>query len=130
MQSKARRYSRRDALALMAKAASAAGAGVGLYRLTAGSRLPNLSYADSSVASHADLLETLQRASFRFFWEQASPATGLVKDRFAAHRPDTRTLSSIAATGFGLTTLCIGDSRGYQPRAQIRQRVVATLKFL
>jgi hypothetical protein len=45
-----------------------------------------------------------------FFWEQASPTTGQVKDRAVAAGNDTRTLSSIAATGFGLTALCISHS--------------------
>jgi hypothetical protein len=43
---------------------------------------------------------------------------------------DCRTLASIASTGFGLTSLCIADARGYQRQAQIRKRVVSTLTFL
>jgi hypothetical protein len=42
---------------------------------------------------------------------------------------DPRRMSSIAATGFGLTALCIADSRNYLPRAQIVERVRATLDF-
>ena len=53
-----------------------------------------------------------------------------MKDRALANGIDTRTVSSIAATGFGLTALCIGDRRGYQPRANIANRVRATLSFL
>jgi hypothetical protein len=32
-------------------------------------------------------------------------------------------MASIAATGFGLTALCIADRRGYLPHAQIVERV-------
>jgi len=65
-----------------------------------------------------------------FFWEQASVATGLVKDRAFAAGNDSRTLSSIAATGFGLSALCIVDQRGYADRSQIQARVLATLNFV
>jgi hypothetical protein len=39
-------------------------------------------------------------------------------------------MSSIAATGFGLTALCIGDRRGYRPSKEIKERVRTTLDFL
>jgi hypothetical protein len=75
-------------------------------------------------------LDQIQRASFLFFWEQASPTTGQVKDRALAAGNDTRTVASIAATGFGLTALCIGHKRGYGDAAQIQARVANTLNFL
>jgi hypothetical protein len=75
-------------------------------------------------------LDEIERAIFLYFWEQASSTTGLVKDRAFAAGNDTRTLSSIAATGFGLTALCIADQRGYMASADIAARVQATLTFL
>jgi hypothetical protein len=53
-----------------------------------------------------------------------------VKDRAFLNGNDTRTLSSIAATGFGLTALCIGDSRGYAKTSDIATRVRNTLQFI
>jgi hypothetical protein len=38
-------------------------------------------------------------------------------------------MASIAATGFGLTALCIADHRGYLPHAQVVERVKATLDW-
>ncbi|MFL6447221.1 MAG: glucoamylase family protein [Bryobacteraceae bacterium] len=75
-------------------------------------------------------LDELERASVLFFWEQANPETGLVKDRCHIRIDDNSIVSSIAATGFGLTALCIGEKRGYIPPAQARQRVLTTLRFL
>ncbi len=75
-------------------------------------------------------LDQIERASFLYFWEQASPTTGQVKDRALAAGNDTRTVASIAATGFGLTALCIADQRGYMENAAIIARVQATLKFV
>jgi len=85
--------------------------------------------APALLQSHASLLDEVQRAAFLFFWEQANPTTGLVKDRSKAEGSDPRTTASIAATGYGLTALCIADRRGWQDPAKIRQRVRNTLQF-
>jgi hypothetical protein len=80
--------------------------------------------------SDDEFLDQIQRAAFHFFWEQASAVTGQVKDRALAAGNDSRTVSSIAATGFGLTALCIGHKRGYSDAAQIKTRVATALDFL
>ncbi len=85
---------------------------------------------DGYPGTDNQLMEEIERAGFLFFWEQADVNTGQVKDRALAVGNDTRTVSSIAATGFGLTALCIGDQRGYQPHAAIVSRVQTTLDFL
>jgi hypothetical protein len=86
---------------------------------------------DGYPGTDDQLLEEIEKAGFLFFWEQADPTTGQVKDRaFAAGGNDNRPVSSIASTGFGLTALCIGDQRGYQPHAAIVSRVQNTLSFL
>jgi len=45
------------------------------------------------------LLDEIQRTAFDFFWYEANPKTGQVKDRALANGHDTRAMSSIAATG-------------------------------
>ena len=80
--------------------------------------------------SDDQFLDEIERAIFLYFWEQASPSTGQVKDRAFAAGNDTRTVSSISATGFGLTALCIADQRGYMTSANVVARVQATLSFL
>jgi hypothetical protein len=87
---------------------------------------------DSTSPSLLDdpLLEELERANFRFFWEQANPETGLVRDRFNVRQPGKSDLASIAATGFGLTALCIGEKREFISRLESQRRVLNTLRFL
>jgi len=75
-------------------------------------------------------LDELERASFRFFEEDAHPQTGLVKDRSRSDGSDGREIASIAATGFGLTALCIADQRGWLPPQHARGRARLTLRFL
>ncbi len=74
-------------------------------------------------------LQDLEAANFRYFWEQANPDTGIVRDRCNVRTPDKNELGSIAATGFGLTALCIGEKRGFISRADARERVLNTLRF-
>lgn len=76
------------------------------------------------------LLDDIERASFDFFWNEASPNTGQVKDRALTTGKGTERMASIAATGFGLSALCIGDRRGYRKPAEIKERVRKTLRFL
>ena len=77
-------------------------------------------------------LDEMERRACLYFIEQAGPATGQVLDRAANHsngQLDPRPMASIAATGFGLTALCIADYRGYHPRAQLLEQVRRTLRF-
>jgi len=74
-------------------------------------------------------LEEVERACFQFFWEAVNPHTGQVKDRCQAGGPDARKVASIAATGFGLSALCIADHRRWQESKKIRDRVRDTLRF-
>lgn len=85
---------------------------------------PTLSPADDAF------LEELEKANFRFFWEQGDPSTGLVKDRCNVRAADTSVVGSIASTGFGLTAICIGEKRGYVAPGEARHRVLTTLRFL
>ena len=85
----------------------------------------------NSLSPEDDLfLDEVEQVAFRFFWEQGSPQTGLVKDRCNVRGNDTSEVASIAATGFGLTALCIGEKRGWVPHSEAHDRVLTTLHFL
>ena len=124
-------WTRRELFRKLGKAAGASSLAC-LARILAGCGGSSTSAppGDGFPGTDDQLMEEIEKAGFLFFWEQADPNTGQVKDRALAAGNDTRTISSIAATGFGLTVLCIGDQRGYQPSADISARVLATLNFL
>jgi len=90
----------------------------------------------SPTGADLSFLDALEQQGCLYFWEQASPVTGQVLDHAANNLsgqidPST-TQASIAATGFGLTALCIADQRGYLTgvtHAQIVARVQTTLSF-
>jgi hypothetical protein len=89
---------------------------------------PKLSRDDNAF------LEDLTKRGCMYFFEQADQASGQVLDRAANKISNgafdkARSIASIAATGFGLSALCIADQRKYFPADQIKTRVQATLQF-
>ena len=88
---------------------------------------------DVFSARDQSFLEDLERRSFQYFWEHAGASTGLVLDRTRTDGlpadEDHRTVASIAATGFGLTAICISAERGWVKRDIARERVRTTLRF-
>lgn len=68
------------------------------------------------------LLDTIQHTAFNFFWNEANPSNGLIKDRGPGSAP-----CSIASVGFGLSAICIGADHGWVSRAAARDRVLTTL---
>lgn len=74
-------------------------------------------------------LEDLAHRCFLYFLEQANPHTGIVQDRAPMNGGLGRGPGSTAATGFGLTALCIGASRGWIDKNQARLRAAQTLRF-
>lgn len=121
-----RGLTRRELARLLGGAAVAASAPVRLLGQAAGS-------SRGLRAEDEAFLERMERAACLFFAEQQGPGTGQVLDR-AVNRTvtgelDPRKLASIAATGFGLTAMCVADRRGFLAPDRIRKQVVTTLEF-
>src|SRR5271168_654883 len=91
--------------------------------------------APSRLLSDDDIafLEDMEHSACLYFTEQADPASGQVLDRAvnktSSGEFDTHFASSIAATGFGLTALCISDKRNYFKTDRIKKQVLTTLDF-
>ena len=108
-----------------------------LKLITAAALLPTFASSAAPIphlsADDEAFLDDMQRRGCLFFAEQAGKSSGQVLDRAAANNTtgklDPRRMASIAATGFGLTALCIADKRGYQPHAQVLEQVRRTLRF-
>jgi hypothetical protein len=98
-----------------------------LAQASAAEVTPGLSQSDRAF------LDDLEQRSVLYFWEQADPRIGLVLDRSSVEggRPKGpgRDIASSAATGFGLTALCIGADHGWIPRDQAKERARVTLQF-
>ena len=71
------------------------------------------------------LLDTLENTGFQYFWNEANASNGMIRDRSQPGSP-----ASIAAIGFGLSTICTGVDRGWVTREAARTRVRTTLETL
>jgi hypothetical protein len=130
--SRSENITRRTAVKLMGGAllSSVAASPLGRAQTPAAAQaaLPRL-LSDSDI----EFLEDMEKSACLYFMEQAHPMTGQVLDR-ASNKNNTgkledRFVGSIAATGFGLTALCIADSRNYAQTDHLKKQVVTTLQF-
>jgi hypothetical protein len=76
------------------------------------------------------LLDLVQRQTFRYFWEGAHPVSGLALDRChrRAEQPDTPV--SIGGSGFGIMALIVACERGWIGREQALARLTLMLDCL
>ncbi len=80
---------------------------------------------DIGLLTDDQFLDLVSERTFLYFLDRYDPNTGLFLDR--STYPD---LMSIASTGFGLTSLTIGESRGWIERPQAVDMIVRTLNTL
>jgi hypothetical protein len=79
--------------------------------------------------SDEQLLERVQRQTFRYFWEGAHPRSGLAFDR-RPRRGRAAGPVAIGASGFGMLAVIVGCERGWVSRTQALQRLEAMLDCL
>ena len=81
--------------------------------------------ARSREMNDDELLTSVQEATFRYFWDYAHPASGLIRER-----SDFGPTCATGGTGFGLLALMVGAERGFAPRAAVAERTRTILAFL
>jgi hypothetical protein len=84
-----------------------------------------LSIQAQSIAVPPFSYEILKERTFNYFWKLADPTYGQVPDRYPS-----LTFSSIAATGFGLTSYIVGVENKFITRSAAAERTLKTLKAL
>ncbi len=97
-------------------------------RATAGgSQSPDSEVVAATAGPLTDVafLDLVEALAFDFFWYEANPETGLIKDRSTPG-----SACSIASVGFGLTALGIGAERGWATRDEAATRTLAALRTL
>jgi hypothetical protein len=99
---------------------------------------PKVSLAPTPASSRLEadddrFLEDFSRRTFTFFWEQADPRTGIIRDRSTTEggpaNEASANIGSIASVGFGLSGMCIAAERGWYPRPAIIERTETTLRW-
>ena len=71
-----------------------------------------------------ELLEIVQRQTFRYFWEAAHPVSGLAFDRrTSGRRADEADAVTIGGSGFGVMALIVAAQRGWVTRGAALERL-------
>jgi exo beta-1,2-glucooligosaccharide sophorohydrolase (non-reducing end) len=82
--------------------------------------------ASTHPMSEEDLLTIVQKACFRYYWEQAHPEAGLALENV----PGNEDLIALGASGFGVMAILAAVSRGFITRQEAIQRLMKILSFL
>lgn len=102
------------------------------YRLTTEDLIGNESAPSAVVSgqtkrmSDAELLEMVQEATFRYYWDGGHPQAGVAVEIL----PGDKDLVAVGASGFGIMAMLVGAERQFVTREQCAERLVKILNFL
>ncbi len=75
--------------------------------------------------SDDELLDMVQEATFRYFWDYAHPVSGLTRERYGSGETVTS-----GGSGFGIMAIIAGVERGFVTREQAVDRLLKITGFL
>ncbi len=78
-----------------------------------------------SASENSEYMETVQKATFRYFWDFAHPVSGMAPERSA-----TPNVVTSGGTGFGLMATVVGTHRGWIKRQEAVKRLLTLTSFL
>jgi hypothetical protein len=76
--------------------------------------------------SDDELLEMVQEASFRYYWEGAEKNSGLALENI----PGRKNMIATGASGFGIMALVVGVERGFIARGEFVNRMEKIVRFV
>jgi hypothetical protein len=102
------------------------------YKMTAVDYSLNESDFSSEVTSDAtyemtdeELLNMLEEATFRYFWNHGHPTSGMARERYGSENTVTT-----GGSGFGLMAIIVGIERGFITREEGATRILKILNFI
>jgi hypothetical protein len=88
------------------------------------------SAAELAALPDDELLEAVQRQTFKFFWEGAHPVSGLAPDRRTTRDEPVDDLVAIGGSGFGVMAIIVAVERGWVTRDEAATRINKSLDVL
>ncbi|HEY0897003.1 MAG TPA: glucoamylase family protein [Sphingobacteriaceae bacterium] len=83
--------------------------------------------------SDEELLDTVQKRTFQYFWDGAEPNSGLARERFHVdgnYPENDKNVVTSGGGGFGVMAILVGIERGFISRDEGRQRLEKIVGFL
>ncbi|MCS6930490.1 MAG: T9SS type A sorting domain-containing protein [Saprospiraceae bacterium] len=81
--------------------------------------------AETALMTDEQLLDMVQRYTFRYFWDFAHPISGMARERF-----NSGDVVTTGGTGFGIMAILVGAERGWITRQQALDRLIQIVSFL
>ena len=81
--------------------------------------------ATTQALGDTAFIEMIERSTFRYFWQNAHPVSGLTRERSSSGD-----ICASGGTGFGIMAIPVGIERGFITRSQGTARVLQVLGFL
>lgn len=88
---------------------------------------------NSPKLTEAELLDTVQKQTLKYFWDFAEPNSGMARERFHPddnYPKDDKHVVTTGGTGFGLMALVAGVERGFIPKDSALKRFNKIADFL
>ncbi|WP_420574648.1 glucoamylase family protein [Kordia sp.] len=80
--------------------------------------------------SDVELMDLVQRETFKYFWNYAESNSGAARERYHPNDPtDSQYVVTTGGSGFGLMTIIVGMERGYISRNEGVERLTQILNF-
>lgn len=94
--------------------------------------MPNSDAGPAALAALPDdeLMEAVQRQTFRFFWEGAHPISGFAPDRCTTRGAASGDLVAVGGSGFGVMAIIVAAERGWVSRGAALERLGRMLDLL
>lgn len=83
--------------------------------------------------SEEALLDSVQYATFQYFWDGAEPNSGMARERFhvdGVYPQNDKNVVTSGGSGFGLMAILVGIERGFITRAEGVERLADIVDFL
>src|SRR5690606_6023583 len=80
-----------------------------------------------------ELLNKIQRQTFKYFWEGAEPTSGLARERIhmdGVYPQNDKDVVTIGGSGFGLMAILVGIERNFITRSAAVERFERVLAYL
>lgn len=82
--------------------------------------------AQTREMNDEELMEMVQEAAFRYYWEGAEPNSGLARENI----PGRKNMIATGASGFGLMALVVGAERQFISREEFITRIEKIVSFI
>ena len=82
--------------------------------------------ATTRTFTDEELLDMVQEASFRYYWDGAEPYSGLALENI----PGRKNMIATGAPGFGIMAIIVGAQRGFITRDEAVERMIKITGFL